>query len=218
MKYEIVKTLSENRYSLCTQEICFVISNNLRLHLVHLSLDHGLDKNFFCLFCPRFYSTFGSLRRHVVRNHATDTNNSSNEFGQNGNDSVPESETADEKEENFERQFKLIQKTVRGEAGDELLLPLLSSSSVTLSNAFKFLEQVGSFFNILTESIYQILKHPLQYPSERCPENIKILCNFIPNSEISTKKITMTFEKFYKMMTALYLKKKYFWALGEKQC
>ena len=57
-----------------------------------------------------------------------------------------ESETADEKEENFERQFKLIQNIVRGEASDELLLLHLSSSSVTLSNAFKFFEQVGSFF------------------------------------------------------------------------
>ena len=68
IKFEIVKTLSENRYSLCRQENSFVISNNLRLYLVHLSLDHGFDKTFFCLFCPRFYSTLGSLRRHIVRN------------------------------------------------------------------------------------------------------------------------------------------------------
>ena len=196
MKFETVKTLSENRYSLCRQENCFVISNNLRLYLVHLSLDHGFDKNFFCLFCPRFYSTLGSLRRHIVRNHATETSNSSNEFEQKGSDSVLESETNDEKAENFERQFKLIQKIVRGEAGDELLLRLLSSSSVTLSNAFKFLEQVGSFFNLLTESIYQILKHPLQYPSESCPENIEILCNFIRNSEISTIKNNNDLRKF----------------------
>ena len=127
MKYEIVKTLSQNRYSLSRQENCFVISNNLRLYLVHLSLDQGFDKNFFCLFCPRFYSTLGSPQRQIVRNYATETSNCSNQFEQKGNDSVPESKTADEKEENFERQFKLIQKIVRGEAGDELLLRLLSS-------------------------------------------------------------------------------------------
>ena len=147
----------------------------MRLYLVHLSLDHGFDKNFFCLFCPGFCSTLGSLRRHIVRNHTRETSNSSNEFEQKGSDSVLESETADEKEENFERQFKRIHLIVRCEAADELLLRLLSSSSVTLSNSFKFLEQVVSFFNLLTESIYQILKHPLQYPFESCPENISFM-------------------------------------------
>ena len=109
---------------------------------------------------------------------------------------MPESKTADEKEENFETQFKLIQKIVRGEAGDELLLRPLSSSSVKLGNAIKILEQVGSFFNLLTESIYQILKHLLQNPCERCPENIEMLCNFIRNSEISTIKTNNDLRKF----------------------
>ena len=44
--------------------------------------------------------------------------------------------------------------------------------------------------------MYQILKHPLKYPSARCPENIKILCNFIHNSEISTIKNDNDVRKF----------------------
>ena len=162
---------------------------------MHLSLDHSFDKNFFCLFCPRFYSSPKCLRIHIVRSHSSETKQS-DEFLQENENFVSESETPNETVETFEKHLKIIQKIARGEAGDEVLLRVLSSSSVTLSNAFKFLDQFGSYFNLLFESIFQIIENSLAAPSELCSENFELLCSAIHNSKFCTIKNSNDLQKF----------------------
>ena len=152
---------------------------------MHLSLYHSFDKNFFCLFCPRFYSS--PTRIHLVRSHSSETKQS-DDFLQENKNFVSQSETPNETVETFEKHLKIIQKIARGEAGDESLLRVLSSSSVILSNAFKFLDQFGSYFNLLFESIFQIIENSLAAPSELCSENFELLCSAICNSKICTIK------------------------------
>ena len=183
---------------------------------MHLSLDHSFDKNFFCLFCPRFYSSPKCLRIHIVRSHSLETKQS-DEFLQENENFVSESETPNETVETFEKHLKIIQKIARGEAGDEVLLRVLSSSSVTLSNAFKFLDQFGSYFNLLFESIFQIIENSLAAPSELCTENFELLCSAIHNSKFCTIKNSNDLRKnFCGNKATMYLKKKWFSARGRK--
>ena len=164
---EIKKTQTEKRSTLCRQNICFVITKSLQQFLMNLSLDHSFDNNFFCLFCPLFYSSPKCLRIHIVRSHSSETKES-DEILQENENFVSESKTPNETVETFEKHLKIIQKIARGEAGDEVLLRVLSSSSVTLSNAFNFLDQFGSYYNLLFESIFQIIENSLAAPSELC--------------------------------------------------
>ena len=106
---EIKKTLTEKRSILCRQKNCFIITKSLQQFLTHLSLDHTFDKNFFCLFCPRFYSSSKCVRIHIVRSHSSETKQS-DEFLQENKNFVSESETRNETVETFEKHLKIIQK------------------------------------------------------------------------------------------------------------
>ena len=60
-----------------------------------------------------------------------------------------DSEFRAETESNWEKSFAVLRKVLNGNPGDDVLLRLLCSSSVTLSNVFDFVETFDAIFDQL---------------------------------------------------------------------
>ena len=183
--------LNENRTLLCAQEKCFVVCGTVRFYLSHLYLDYCYEKKFNCVFCPRFYPHVNSLRKHLTKCDSKTEGKLKEPLSENSPcdfEEVFPAEGADVK-------LQLLEKITSGSVGDDVLIKVLSSSSITITKAFDFVEHFGGLFSQTTKLIFELISSD----SKIVPEDPTIysrLASLLNNSCLKTIKNVRDIQKF----------------------
>ena len=91
-------------------------------------------------------------------------------------DQLSDSDFGDKTESKFEKNFAVLQKFLNGDAGDDVHLRLFSSSWVTRSRDFGFVESFDAMFEQILYTIRQMFETNLQIGEKNCSLKLMNLC------------------------------------------